>query len=91
MVLIGICLLFGAQRYCAADGLIFPAQGGKEPQLVQQRAIIVYRDGVERLIVESAFDGEPGDYAFLLPVPSEPLEIKKASYPLFKTLFVISG
>ncbi|MFA4985149.1 MAG: hypothetical protein WC712_01065 [Candidatus Brocadiia bacterium] len=87
LIAFGLVLLFGAQPHCFADGLIFPAQGGKEPQLVQQRAIIVYRDGVERLIVESAFDGEPGDYAFILPVPSEPLEIKKASYPLFKTVF----
>ncbi|MFA4985146.1 MAG: DUF2330 domain-containing protein [Candidatus Brocadiia bacterium] len=87
LIAFGLVLLFGAQPHCFADGLIFPAQGGKEPQLVQQRAIIVYRDGVERLIVESAFDGEPGEYAFILPVPSEPIAIKRASYPLFKTLF----
>ncbi|MFA4985157.1 MAG: DUF2330 domain-containing protein [Candidatus Brocadiia bacterium] len=91
LIAVGVFLLFAQQRYCSADGLIFPVKGGTEPQLARQRAIIVYRDGVKRLIVESGFEGEVGDYAFILPVPSEPLEIKKASYPLFKTLFYDFG
>jgi len=82
-----IVLLFAAQRYCAADGFFFPAQNAKSPRMPQQRAIIVYRDGVERLIVESSFQGEAGQYAWIIPVPNQPIEIKSASYPLFKTLF----
>ncbi|MFA4985158.1 MAG: DUF2330 domain-containing protein [Candidatus Brocadiia bacterium] len=88
---VGLILLFAAQRECAADGKFFPPLNVKAPDMPQQRAIIVYRDGVERMIVESAFQGETGEYAWILPVPSEPLEIKKASYPLFKTVFYDLG
>ncbi|MFA4985152.1 MAG: DUF2330 domain-containing protein [Candidatus Brocadiia bacterium] len=87
LVAVGLILLFAAQRECAADGKFFPPLNVKAPDMPQQRAIIVHRNGVERLIIESAFEGETGEYAWILPVPSEPLEIKKASYPLFKTMF----
>ncbi|MFA4985159.1 MAG: DUF2330 domain-containing protein [Candidatus Brocadiia bacterium] len=91
LVAVGIILLFAAQRECGADGKFMPPLNVKSPDMPQQRAIIVYRNGVERLIIESAFQGETGEYAWILPVPSEPLEIKKASYPLFKTMFYDFG
>ncbi|MFA4985155.1 MAG: DUF2330 domain-containing protein [Candidatus Brocadiia bacterium] len=87
LVAVGLILLFVAQRSCFADGCFLPPLSVKSPDMPQQRAIIVYRNGVERLIIESAFQGETGEYAWILPVPSEPLEIKKASNPLFKTMF----
>ncbi|MFA4985156.1 MAG: DUF2330 domain-containing protein [Candidatus Brocadiia bacterium] len=90
-IAVGLILLFAAQRECAADGSFFSTQDAKPPDMPQQRAIIVYRNGVERLIIESAFQGEAGDYAWIVPVPSEPLEIRKASYGLFKTMYYELG
>ncbi|MFA4985153.1 MAG: DUF2330 domain-containing protein [Candidatus Brocadiia bacterium] len=86
-VAFGVFLLFAAQRECAADGKFVPPWNATAPDMPQQRAIIVYRNGVERLIIESALQGETGEYAWIIPVPSEPIEIRKASYPLFKTMF----
>ncbi|MFA4985151.1 MAG: DUF2330 domain-containing protein [Candidatus Brocadiia bacterium] len=82
-----VLAVFLPWRFSHADGFFFPSHEVKKPDMPQQRAIIVYRNGVERLIIESAFQGESGQYAWVIPVPSEPLEIKKASYPLFKTMF----
>ncbi|HUW62345.1 MAG TPA: DUF2330 domain-containing protein [Candidatus Bathyarchaeia archaeon] len=69
-----------------ADGIILAAPSVLPPDMPQQRALIVYRDGVEKLVVESSFRGEGSDFAWILPVPSAPIEIAKATPGLFTTL-----
>ncbi len=70
-----------------ADGKYFPAQYYKRaPDMPSQRAIIVYRQGAEKLVIESALEGEGTEFGWLLPVPSEPTEIKAVSRGMLESL-----
>ncbi len=49
----------------AADGKVFPRPAVKKtPEMPVQKALIVYRNGTERLVIESAVDS-PGDYEII--------------------------
>ncbi|MCL2639341.1 MAG: DUF2330 domain-containing protein [Phycisphaerales bacterium] len=45
------------------------------PTIPVQRAIIVHRDGVQTLVVESAFQTESSDVAWILPLPTVPTKL----------------
>jgi hypothetical protein len=61
------------------------------PQIPLQRALIVYRDGVETLIVESTFDSESPGVGWILPLPAEPTEIDVADPGMLTTMAVCLG
>ena len=70
-----------------ADGIYIPAQYYKQPpNIPSQGAIIVYRQGVEKLVIESALEGEGTEFGWLLPVPSEPTEIRAVSRGMLESL-----
>lgn len=60
----------------AADGVYMPPVAYPAmPKIPVQRAMIVYRDGVETLIVESTMDTETLDVGWILPLPAEPTKL----------------
>ena len=59
-----------------ADGKAFPEIAIEtQPAIPFQRAMIVFRNGVETLLVESAFDSPSATLGWVLPVPAEPTEL----------------
>jgi len=81
-----LCVMFSS-AHAWADGGMFPAPGF--PSVVEipaQRAFISFRDGMETLIVESGLSSESPNVAWVLPVPSVPDTIEKASPGGLKTL-----
>ena len=69
-----------------ADGKYFPEKAYKAaPAIPGQRAILVYRDGIEKLTIESALDGKGHEFGWIIPLPSVPTEFKKVSPGLIQT------
>ncbi len=79
------CAVLGNGGY--VPEIAFPAM----PQIPLQRALIVYRDGVETLIVESTFDSESPGVGWILPLPAEPTEIDVADPGMLTTMAVCLG
>lgn len=62
-----------------ADGCKFPEVAVQAmPKIPAQRALIVWRDGVETLVVESSFESESHDVGWVLPLPAEPTKLDVA-------------
>jgi hypothetical protein len=80
LLLLGSTLAF-------ADGKYFgDSLSVTQPEMPRQRALITYRDGVETLMVESVVSGARGELAWILPVPSKPIEIGFATEGTVATL-----
>jgi len=81
-------LFLMASAPCAlADGCFFPEKTcSKLPAIPSQRALVVHRLGIERLIVESSFDGEGRDFGWIVPVPEKPLDIQAVNAGFLETL-----
>lgn len=61
------------------NGAKFPKIGyAKMPEIPRQRAIISWRNGVETLVVESAYVTDSPEVGWILPVPAEPQSIEVA-------------
>lgn len=57
------------------------------PEIPGQTALIVYEEGMETLVVESSMKAEEGnEFAWILPLPSEPISIEEASPGILRTL-----
>lgn len=69
---------------CLADGKVFRTGIGKV-EIPDQDAMIVWRDGVETLAIETRFIGAGQDFAWVVPLPSKP-EISPGTSGLFPTL-----
>ncbi|MHC4361511.1 MAG: DUF2330 domain-containing protein [Planctomycetota bacterium] len=73
-----------------ADGKYFPEQAYKAtPAIPSQRAILAYKDGIEKLTIESALDGQGREFGWIIPLPAKPTEFEKVSPGLIKTLSLI--
>ena len=71
----------------SADGKYFPQNAYKVPPAIPtQRTILVYRDGIETLIIESALEGPGQEFGWVIPLPSRPTRFEEASPGLIKTL-----
>ena len=70
-----------------ADGCFMPQiVSTRIPGIPAQRALLSYRDGVERLVIESQVDGNGAPLAWIIPVPNEPTEVKSVSPSLLDYL-----
>lgn len=70
----------------AADGKVFSHQAViAETHIPDQRALICWSNGIERLVIETRFAGEGTNFAWVVPLPSQP-EIEPATSGLFSTL-----
>ena len=69
-----------------ADGMfISPVAFPTEVRIPDQRALICYSNGVERLVIETRFSGQGTNFAWVVPLPSQPV-IEEATTGLFPTL-----
>jgi len=92
IALVGLALLgvVGFLGNARADGMFVPRYIEREYEgSLEQRAqegIIVYKDGVEDLILKVSYQGKPKEFAWVIPFPSVP-EIFRAGTELFSELF----
>lgn len=71
---------------CLADGCVIRATAVPvEVRIPDQRALIQFTNGVERLVIETRFTGAGTNFAWVIPLPSPPA-IEEASTGLFPTL-----
>ncbi len=68
-----------------ADGCHFP-KVGRVAAIPAQRALIVHRNGEETLVVESGLDSPSAELGWVIPLPSEPTDLKPVSPGALKTL-----
>lgn len=69
------------------DGCVFPERAYILPATIpNQTALIVYRNGQERLVVESAVDAEGQSFGWIVPVPAAPTELKVATPGILRSL-----
>lgn len=68
------------------DGKVFPSAAIASPVTIpDQRALICYSNGVERLVIETRFAGEGTNFGWVVPLPSQPT-IERATPGLFPTV-----
>jgi len=69
-----------------ADGKVFSRQAIlSHPTIPDQRALICWSNGVERLVIETRFVGEGTNFAWVVPLPSQPV-IEAASAGVLNTI-----
>ena len=70
-----------------ADGMYFPPSAVEIlPEMPHQRAVIIWRDSVEQLLVESDFDGAGDRMAWIVPVPGVPTDVAEGAPGVFDVL-----
>jgi hypothetical protein len=82
--------------WCAplhADGKFFPRHEAvtRDPSMPSQAAVIMHREGMQTLIVESAVESDGTPVAWVLPVPSKPLEIRACGIGTVETALAITA
>lgn len=69
-----------------ADGMVIPTIAyPAKVTIPDQRALIHFTNGTERLVIETRFSGEGTNFAWVVPFPSQPV-IEEATTGLFPTL-----
>lgn len=85
---VGLLLLalIGFGGGALADGKVFPPTAYPvEVRIPDQRAILAWSNGVERLVIETRFTGAGTNFAWVVPLPSAP-KVEAATRGLFPTL-----
>ena len=86
--LFSLFLLISSNSF--GDGKYFPEKVYKTaPNIPGQRAVLVYKDGIEKLIIESSLEAEGKEFGWVIPVPAKPTEFKKVSHGFLETLDLI--
>lgn len=84
--LLAVLALLFLTPSCWADGMVIPSTAmAVETRIPDQRALIHFTNGVERLVIETRFTGAGTNFAWVVPLPSPPA-IEEASTGLFPTL-----
>lgn len=69
------------------DGKAFPLPTvAAPPTIPQQRAMIVWKDGMETLAVESTFETESKEVGWVLPLPAKPAKLETASPGMLQSM-----
>jgi hypothetical protein len=72
--------------HCLADGKVFPPVAfPANVTIPDQRALIHFTNGTERLVIETRFTGAGTNFAWVVPLPAQPV-IEEATTGLFPTL-----
>lgn len=71
-------LWFSAVTTLHADGIILPPVAAPEVTMPDQRALLVWRDNTETLVIESRFVSAGERFAWVVPLPARP-EIRAAT------------
>lgn len=82
-----LCLIFLCASNLLADGKYWPrAAYKKAPDIPGQKVVIIYKDGVEKLIIESSLEGEGKEFGWIIPLPNKPDKFEVASAGFIHTL-----
>lgn len=74
-----VFVLSSASNFSFANGCYMPEMAyPKLPDIPLQRAIVVWKGGIETLVVESALDSESKNVGWILPLPAEPTSLAKS-------------
>ena len=85
-----VCAIASTGQDVRADGKHFPEKAYKKaPAIPSQRAILTYKDGIEKLTIESALEGPGREFGWVIPLPSKPTEFEKTSPGLIKTFSLV--
>ncbi len=86
-VLVALIAFLAYSVSARADGKFYQYHTIQQtPNIPLQRAVLTYRDGVERLVIESSFRGDGKQFAWLVPVPAAPTKLEVVSPGWLKTL-----
>ncbi|HWH72236.1 MAG TPA: hypothetical protein VNT26_22935, partial [Candidatus Sulfotelmatobacter sp.] len=55
-----------------ADGMVVPEVFYPKVEIPNQQALIHFADGIEQLVIETAFLGEGTNFAWVVPLPAAP-------------------
>ena len=70
-----------------ADGVYISERAYlKPPAIPAQRAMLVFRNNTEKLVIESDLDGPGQRFGWIIPLPARPTRIEKTSPGLLHTL-----
>jgi hypothetical protein len=84
---IGVIAFLLSASVALADGCYIPERAVRKiPEIVAQRAVLSWKDGVETLVISSALDSEAQKLGWIIPVPAVPDTIEKATPGALKTL-----
>ena len=68
-----ICVVASLARTGYGDGKYFAEKAYKvPPDIPSQRAILIYKDGSEKLIIESALEAQGQEFGWIIPLPAKP-------------------
>lgn len=84
-----LALIFALPFICKADGGIMPPPNYYVREDAQ-KAVIVYDQGVETMILSVEFSGDAKQFGWVIPTPKRP-EVSKSSDELFKSLEDLTG
>lgn len=83
-----ILLVCASAMPTLGEGKVFPSTAfPADVKIPDQSALIIWSNGVERLVIETRFVGEGTNFAWVVPLPAVP-EIEPATTGLFPTLRV---
>lgn len=84
---VAILVLLLGSLTCWADGKVFRhVEMATGPVAIpDQRALLCWSNGVERLVIETSFQGSGSNFVWVVPVPAPP-QIEEAPPGLFPTL-----
>jgi hypothetical protein len=84
--LVGVIMVSAGIGLLRGDGKVFPtALIAGEVSIPDQRAILCWANGEERLVIETRFEGEGTHFAWVMPLPAVP-RIEPATTGVFRTL-----
>ena len=86
--LAALALLLACTGPARADGKLFGVEA--KVAIPGQSALLVWRDGVETLVIESTFEGAGTEFAWIVPLPAVP-RIEAATRGLFPTLRALTA
>ncbi|MEA1980818.1 MAG: DUF2330 domain-containing protein [candidate division Zixibacteria bacterium] len=89
-IIVGLMsLLIILPQMSLADGMMMPPQD-YWIQETGQKAVIMYEDGIETMVISTSFEGDANDFAWVIPTPNKP-EVSKGSQALFTNLDQLTG
>ena len=84
---LGVVLLLLSSSPAWGDGCYIPERAVRKlPEIAAQRAVLAWKDGTETLVIASALDSSSQELGWIIPIPSVPKTIEKASPGSLKTL-----
>ncbi|MBU0975162.1 DUF2330 domain-containing protein, partial [Patescibacteria group bacterium] len=84
ILLVTFLLMSAGPSKVKADGMILPPSEYYVYE-TQQKALIIYQDGREDLVISISFAGNASDFGWVIPLPSKP-EVSKVDSSIFRKL-----